>query len=43
MKIAATGDAAARRMGSSAYQPVESVKVLHEEIAVTIVLSLKKT
>ena len=42
VEIAATGGAAARRMGSCASQPVESEKVLHAKTAVTMLLSLKK-
>ena len=43
MEIAATGSAAARRMGSCASQPVESTKALHAKTAVMMLLSLKKT
>lgn len=43
MEIATTGDAAARRMGSRASRPVESVNVLQAKMAVTMMLSLKKT
>jgi len=43
MEIAATGGAAARRMGSRASRPVESVKAIHAEIVVMMLLSLKKT
>ena len=42
METAATGDAAARRMGSCASQPVDSVEALHAVTAVNMMLSLKK-
>ena len=41
MEIAATGDAAARRMGSRASRPVESAKALHAKTAVMMLLNLK--
>jgi len=40
MQIAATGRAAAKRMGSRASRSVESVKALHAKIAAMVVLSL---
>ena len=43
MEIAATGDAAARRMRSCASQLVESVKALHVKTAVMMLLNLKMT
>jgi len=42
MEIAGTGGAAARRTGSRACRHVESVKALHAEIAVMMVLNLQK-
>ena len=42
MEIAATGSAAARRMGSSASQRVKSAKALHAQTAVMMLLSLKE-
>ena len=38
MEIAATGDAAARRMGSSASQHVEFVKALHARMLFMMLL-----
>jgi len=43
MEIAATGGAAARRMGSRSSRPVASVKAFHAKIAVMMLFSLKKT
>jgi hypothetical protein len=43
MEIAATDDAAARRMGSHVSQPVDSVKELHAKIVFMMMMSLKKT
>ena len=42
MEIAATGGAAAGRMGSCASQLVESAKALRAKTAVMMLLSLKK-
>jgi hypothetical protein len=43
MEIAATGDAAARRVASSASQHVESVKALHARMVLMMVMSLEMT